>query len=129
MIAIDMPTSYDTLLAALITVESRGDINAVNEFEQAYGVLQIRQGYLDDVNQMLGTKIELKNLLGESGAQLSRIVFSAYMLRYCTSERFGRPVTDEDRARCHNGGPAGYKKKPTVEYWEKVSSVLEKNGA
>jgi hypothetical protein len=51
-------------------------------------------------------------------------VFAAYMARYATERRLGRPVTDEDRARIWNGGPSGWKKKATVAYWHKVRKEL-----
>ena len=46
------------------------------------------------------------------------------MKRYATEKRLGRPVTQEDIARIHNGGPNGYKKKSTEKYWQKVKKVL-----
>ena len=51
-------------------------------------------------------------------------VFAAYMARYATERRLGRPVTDEDRARIWNGGPNGYKKTATLKYWAKVRKEL-----
>lgn len=54
----------------------------------------------------------------------SKRVFAAYMERYATERRLGRPVTDEDRARIWNGGPNGYKKKATIKYWNKVKEYL-----
>ena len=46
------------------------------------------------------------------------------MARYATEERLGRPVTLEDIARIHNGGPNGYKKQSTIPYWKKVQCLL-----
>ena len=46
--------NWGLFLAILIAVESGGDPNAVGDkhlTNKAYGVLQIRQPYLDDVNQ------------------------------------------------------------------------------
>lgn len=115
------------LIEALILVESGGDDNAVgdrNLANKAYGCLQIRQPYLDDViaefPQLKGEKAEA--LLGNRN--LSTSVFEAYMEIYATPARLGRPVTDQDRARIHNGGPDGWKKQSTAAYWNKVSKVL-----
>ena len=47
-----------------------------------------------------------------------------YMRRYATPARLGRPVTQEDVARIHNGGPNGYKNPATKQYWEKVKRYL-----
>ena len=51
-------------------------------------------------------------------------VIYAFWDRYATEKRLGRPVTDEDRARMHNGGPNGYKKTKTIKYWDKVQQIL-----
>lgn len=56
--------------------------------------------------------------------EYARKVILAYWNRYATERRIGRPVTNEDRARIHNGGPNGWKKKATEIYWEKVKSHL-----
>lgn len=53
-------------------------------------------------------------------------VFDAYIARYATVRRLGRPVTDEDRARIWNGGPNGYKKTATIKYWTKVRKELNR---
>ena len=37
--------------------------------------------------------------------------------------RFG--TLNEDRARIHNGGPNGYKKKATVGYWSDVKGKMK----
>ena len=50
------------------------------------------------------------------------------MDRYATEKRLGRPVTIEDIARIHNGGPNGYKKQATDVYWLKVKAQLKKMG-
>ena len=43
---------------------------------------------------------------------------------YATEKRLGRPVTDQDRARIHNGGPNGWKSPATIGYWSKVKKFL-----
>jgi len=48
----------------------------------------------------------------------------SYMQRYANEERLGRPVTAEDIARIHNGGPNGYKNPATIKYWRKVRDQL-----
>ena len=47
------------------------------------------------------------------------------ILRYANEKRLGRKVTNEDRARIHNGGPNGYKKKATVGYWSDVKGKMK----
>ncbi len=109
-----------SLIDALIMVESGGDDNAVGDktlVHKAYGCLQIRQPYMDDVNVALGTSYRAQDCLGNRG--LSVKAFSAYMSRY---EPNG---TDEQKARCHNAGP-GWRRNLalTDAYWAKVKRLL-----
>ena len=48
----------------------------------------------------------------------------SYMDRYATEDRLGHTPTDEDIARIHNGGPDGYRRESTEQYWERVESNL-----
>ena len=61
---------------------------------------------------------------GKGSTAYSERVIRAYMCRYATEERIGRPVTDEDIARIHNGGPNGWRRASTDEYWERVQNAL-----
>lgn len=113
------------LTNALIQGESQGDDYAFNPNDvtgPAYGCLQIHQSYLTDANEWMKTNYTLKSLLGNR--PLSIKVFNAYMSRYATSKRIGRPVTSEDRARIHNGGPNGWNNPATLDYWNKVQKYL-----
>lgn len=117
--------SKTTLLEALIQVESQGNDNAVGDLNlthKAYGCLQIRQPYVDDVNRKLGTNYRAQQCLGNR--ELSIFLFDAYMEIYATRLAMGREPTNEDKARIHNGGPAGWKRSVTIPYWEKVKKLL-----
>lgn len=103
---------------ALIHQESRGNDYAVGDKGHAFGPLQIWQSYIDDA--LPGHKAE--ECLGNR--PLSLQVFYAYMARYATPECIGRPVTDQDRARIHNGGPDGWKNESTLKYWSEVEPML-----
>lgn len=116
----------DELIDALIQVESGGDDNAIGDLNlehKAYGCLQIRKPYVDDVNERFGTNYKAEDCLGNRN--LSIWIFQRYMERYATAKRLGHVPTDEDVARIHNGGPNGYKKDSTKKYWEKVKVQLE----
>lgn len=137
-----MPLNYDTLIPALCKVESadkdhldgnawaHGDKDLVN---QAYGILQIRQPYLDDAllflpsawRAQLGDDPKAESCLGNR--ELSIAIVKAYLKRYATVARLGHLPTQQDCARIHNGGPNGYRKATTVEYWEKVEKLLPDN--
>lgn len=124
------PLSLEPLIQALIEVESGGDDWAVGDrhlIDKAYGPLQIRRPVCIDVNRKLGTQYRPQDMLGNR--QLSITVFKAYMDIYCTAERLGRAVTNEDRARVWNGGPTAWEPgnkmyKATNAYWDKVKALL-----
>jgi len=88
-----------TLILAIIAVESSGNDLAVGDNGDAYGCLQIHACYVQDASE------------------------------YAKEDRLGRPVTIEDIARIHNGGPNGYKKDATIKYWKKVEAELISRGA
>ncbi len=115
-----------TLILILIQVESAGDDLAIGDNGLAYGCLQMHAGYVQDAAEYAG-----KDWLHEDAfdRETSIDIFIAYISRYATEDRIGRPVTAEDIARIHNGGPNGWKKKSTEAYWREVRSILikEKN--
>lgn len=114
-----------TLVEALSEVESGNSDWAIGDKHlehPAYGRLQIRQPYVDDVNTRFGTTFKAQDCLGN--ANLSIVLYYLYMDIYATPERLGRPVTDEDKARIHNGGPNGWKMSATEDYWNRVKAVL-----
>jgi hypothetical protein len=121
------PTSVpDRLIAALIQVESNGNDKAIGDKhlrEKAYGPLQIRQPCVDDVNRRYGTKIKAEQLLGNRA--LSVWVCHKYIELYATPQRLGREPSLQDMARIWNGGPTGYKRQTTLQYWSKVSKKLK----
>lgn len=106
----------DSLLDAMIAVESKGDDMAVGDNGRAYGCLQIHQEYLDDANEVLGTSYVLKDMFDRETAKK---VVKAYIARYLTE-----PATEERMARVHNGGPKGAAKESTLKYWRKVEASL-----
>lgn len=116
----------DRLIAALIKVESNGNDKAIGDrhlSEKAYGPLQIRKPCVDDVNRRYGTKIRAEQLHGNRA--LSIWVCHKYIEMYATSKRLGREPSLQDMARIWNGGPTGYKRPTTLQYWSKVSKQLK----
>lgn len=113
------------LVRALIAHESGGDDEAVGDRgleEKAYGCLQIRQPAVDDYNRWTDTAFKAEDCLGNR--KLSVEICISYIDHYATPKRIGRTPTDEDKARIWNGGPNGWKKASTVEYWRKVKTKL-----
>lgn len=111
-------TKSRTLVRAIHIVETGGRTGPImGDNGAAMGPLQIHRACWIDAN--IGGKYE-----DVADLSYAKRVFAAYMARYATERRLGRPVTDEDRARIWNGGPNGYKKKATLPYWNKVKKEL-----
>ena len=113
------PAEVDQLLAAIATVESGNDSNAVGDGGKAIGVYQIHKVYWQDA-------VEFDKTLGGSyqdcyDPDYARRVVLAYLKRYAPAG-----ATQETLARIHNGGPRGYLKKATLKYWAKVQKELLK---
>ena len=105
----------DGFLHKLAYVESRCDPNAHNKGSGAYGIYQIRMPYLSDANEQLGTDYTLEDMFDEDlAAEVVRAYLSKWGARF--AERHGRPPTDEELARIHNGGPRGAERNSTLEY-------------
>jgi len=105
-------------LDALIFVESSGRNGLIGDTsladdEYAYGVLQIRQCYITDVNRKFGTNLRSTDCRYD--IELSKLVTQAYMNIY------GKPNFGfQEYARMHNGGPVGHLSTSTDKYWKKI---------
>ena len=111
------------LLDAICQVESNCDSTAVGDNGNAIGAYQIWHAYWYDAveyDPSIGGKYE-----DCYNKDYSEKIINAYWKRYANERRLGRKVTDEDRARIHNGGPNGYKKEATVGYWDKVKGKMK----
>ncbi len=110
------------LLDAICTVESNCDDDAVGDGGDSIGAYQIQYAYWKDATDfdksIGGSYQDCKD------SEYSRKIVLAYWSRYAIIDRVGEEVTDEDRARIHNGGPNGYKRNSTNKYWTKVKAVL-----
>ena len=121
VLCVSLGTS-DALLNAICEVESCCDSTAVGDDGKAIGSYQIWECYWKDA-------IEFDPSIGGVyedcyDEKYAKKIVRAYMKRYAIKKRLGREVTDEDRARIHNGGPNGWKKKSTLSYWENVKEKL-----
>lgn len=121
------PISLDEVIDALIEVENpRRDPEAIGDkhmTNKAYGLLQIRKPYLDDVNRIAGTSYTTEDMKDEALARwAAKIYLNYYGSAY--EGKTGRYVTPEVYGRIHNGGPNGWKKSSTNDYGEKVSQIL-----
>ena len=110
-------------IMCIVLVESAFNPSAIGDGGKALGILQMHEAYVQDAAEHANKPWVHEDALDELTAIK---IFRAYMERYATEERLGRPVTFEDIARIHNGGPNGYKKKSTIIYWEKVRCLMTK---
>jgi len=115
---IEQPIAIDTLLNAVMAVESNFDSMAYNEKENAAGVLQIRPIMVREVNRLLGEdKYTLKDRWSKSK--------SIEMFNVIRSHLKG--ATDEEIARTWNGGYNGHNIPQTMQYWQKVKKYTQSN--
>lgn len=137
IVTLAMPTSaetgiddsMDSLLSAMIIVESGGDVNAIGKNGEL-GCLQIRTVAVLDVNRILRRQGSTRQytfsdrLLEEKSREIAKVYLVHYAL-LAVDEMQGAISYNEIMARVWNGGPQGYKKKSTIPYWRKVSKVLD----
>jgi hypothetical protein len=110
------------IILAIIAVESGGNDYAVGDSGKSYGCMQMTQAYVQDAADFANVDWVHKDAFDRDK---SIDIFLAYMSRYATPERLGRPVTSQDIVRIHNGGPNGYKKQATEKYWIKIKTLLD----
>jgi hypothetical protein len=117
-------TQTDSLISALIYVESRGKDSAYCKKEEAVGCLQIRPIMVREVNRIL--KIQGKEnrfqLKDRWNREKSLEIFHVWKNFHHSNS------TNEQIARNWNGGPKGYQKRSTIKYWAKVEQQLNSNG-
>lgn len=106
------------LVRALMQVESECGVTSAN-------ILQIARIYVRDVNRIYGTKFSHRDVTDIGSAVAMTRLYLAYYGRIYEL-RTGLDCTDEIFARMHNGGPKGYKKWRTKQYWNKVKNVLRR---
>ena len=101
------------LFAAIRQVESGGRTDAVGDRGRSLGAYQISLVYWRDAGGKAG---DYRRLVTNNAA--CEQIMRAYWKKY-------HAVTDEQKARMHNGGPAGMKKAATVWYWNKVKEAMK----
>ena len=112
------PIAIDTLLNAVMAVESNFDTMAYNEKENAAGVLQIRPIMVREVNRLLGeNKYTLKDRWSKAK--------SIEMFNVIRSHLKG--ASNEEIARTWNGGYNGKNIPQTMQYWNKVKKYTQNN--
>jgi hypothetical protein len=116
----------DAEIAVHIHHESGGNDNAVgdkNLDNWAYGPLQIRQPFVDDVNRRFGTGYRASQCRGNR--PLSIKIAKLYWSIYATREKLGHEPTALDRAGILNGGPAGWRRSATAGYRRDFTAITK----
>ena len=120
-------TPTEEELEAIRKVETGGcrdPLNAEGDGGLSIGPYQIMRNYYVDAKEQDPSVPSYESLKGPDSISNSERVMQAYSDRYTTEARLGREPTFEDFARNHNGGPNGYKKDSTIDYYDKVESNL-----
>jgi hypothetical protein len=109
----------NSILDALIYVESSDNDSAYRACEDAVGCLQIRKTMVNDVNRILKRQGNPKRYtyIDRWSRDKSIQMFNIYCKHY-------NLTTPEEIARCWNGGPRGINNPATVGYWEKVKDKI-----
>jgi len=98
---------------AQIQVESGGNPNIVSrDGYGSVGILQLLPGTAIDLGYNPNDRLDVNKNIE---------MYGKYMNKY-------KPANEEQAARMWNGGPKGYTKPATAQYWQKVQSVMAKQG-
>ena len=109
--------NLNSLISALMIVESSGNDQAIGDNGRALGPLQIHRGVVLDVNRITGSNYRHQDMTNRAQA---RAVCAAYLEHYVTEKRIGRKPTIADFAKVWNSGPEGFKKTCSEKYAAKV---------
>ena len=120
--------NLDPLFLALAEVESTSGTRSAN-------VYQITDVYIKDVNRITSRNTATNSLSFQIRDKYSKYKSQDMMLVYWKyygsiyRDKTGKTPTFEVLSRIHNGGPVGYDRPSTTNYWNKVRRALDKLGA
>ena len=99
-------------------IESNHNPQVIGDGGASYGILQIKEIAIKDVNLKYGTNYKHEDAFNVKCAEE---IFSLYIQMWVDNfkKKEGREATIEDIVRIWNGGPNGYKKKSTIKYYKK----------
>lgn len=99
-------------------VETNYRIEMIGDGGDSFGILQIQEAVIIDINLKYGTNYTHQDAFDEVCAEE---IFELYIQMYAEKleKREKRPVTEQDIVRIWNGGPYGYKRSSTLDYLEK----------
>ncbi len=105
----------DELVERIWQVEAGGRLNPPpGDGGRAVGPLQIHTCVIDDVNYYFGTDFSYEDRHDlDKSKQIARLYMMLWMMRH----------GEEIAARIYKGGPRGWRKRSTDEYWRKIEGV------
>lgn len=122
--------NHDTLIDALIAVESRGNAAAVGDNGRAYGILQIHAVMVADANRIARTSYTHDDMFEPAKARAVAQIILGHYARHI-ERTTGTRATDEQLARIWNGGGSAWKPQAAAKeanlqrYWRKVSKEIK----
>lgn len=107
------------IVEILKQVESLGNNKAIGDNGRAYGILQIHNIYVVEVNQRYNTSYTHSDMFQENCAEEVFYLYMQYASeRFCN--KYNRAPTEEEIVRMHNGGLyRGYRIKATLKYYKR----------
>lgn len=129
-ISVAHASKKDTLIDALIAVESRGNAAAVGDNGRAFGILQIHAVMVADANRIARTSYTHREMFDPAkGRAVAEIILGHYARHI--ERTTGVPATNEQLARVWNGGGSAWKPQAAAKeanlqrYWRKVSKEIK----
>lgn len=112
--------SIDTLIQALIEVESGNNPRAIGDNGMAVGILQIWPITVKDVNRIQKRNGSNKRFTLDDRFDPDRSI----QMFHIWKNHYHQNSNWEKISRCWNGGPRGMEKTSTIIYWKKVKRAL-----
>lgn len=105
-------------------VETNYRLEMVGDGGDSFGILQIQEAVIIDINRYYGTDYTHQDAFDEVCAEE---IFELYIQMYSKNlvKKEKRDVTEYDIVRMWNGGPRGYKRDSTLDYLEKYKEYKE----
>lgn len=111
--------SLDEIMEVLKYVETGNDPTLIGDKGTSYGVLQIQEAVVIDVNRRYGTHYTHEDMFQvECAEEVFKLYAQMGIERYCT--KYGKEATAEVIIRNHNGGIyQGYRINATKKYYRR----------
>ena len=113
-----------TVLAITESLNSQAAIGDQHLQDKAYGVYQIRQIYLNDVNWIAGTDFTMDDVRRNPAIATWCVITYVKYWGKIYERQMQKPLTMEVACRIHNGGPSGWRKSATDAHWERFRQFL-----